>query len=222
MKQTTVKELYTKKASLYQWFFIKFLKYENGLKNFFETNQYLKQNDKVLDAGCGSGVLIKVLFQNVKSQKLSGIRFYGFDLTPAMLNLFKEWIEIVKSDNITLKKADVLKLDDQLPDDWNNYDLIVSSAMLEYVPKSKVNKALCNLKSRLKTGGTFCLFITKKNLLMSLLIKKWWKANIYEKEEIRKILTEAGFKNIRFKKFPYPYTYLNLWGFAIEAKKMRN
>ncbi len=222
MKQTAVQELYTKKASLYRWFFIKFLKYKNGLRNFFETNQYLKENDKVLDAGCGSGVLIKVLYQNAESQKLSGIRFNGFDITPAMLDLFKEWIEIVKPDNVTLREADVLRLDDQLPDDWNNYDLIVSSAMLEYLPKSKVQKALNNLYSILKTEGTFCLFITKKNLLMSLLIKWWWKANIYEKEEIRVILTEAGFKNIRFKKFPFPYNYLNLWGFAIEARKKKN
>lgn len=219
MNQIKVVELYTKKASLYHWFFIKFLQYENGHRKFFETNQYLKNNYKVLDAGCGSGVLIKVLSRIARSRELTGLRFHGFDLTQAMLNLFKEWIVKEKPNNISLKKADVIKLDDQFPNDWKNYDLIVSSAMLEYVPKNKVHKALHNLYTALKTEGTFCLFITKKNLLMSLLIKWWWKGNIYEKEEIRNILTDAGFKNIRFKKFPFPYNYLNLWGFAIEANK---
>lgn len=211
-------ELYTKKASLYHCFFIQLLQYENGLEKFFETNQCLKQNDKVLDAGCGSGVLTKVLSEIAKSQKLVGISFHGFDLTQAMLDLFEKWITGRNLD-IELKKADVLKLDEQLPKEWKNYDLIVSSAMLEYIPKSEVKKAFRNLCNLLKDDGTFCLFITKKNPLMSLLIKWWWKANMYEKDEIKQILTEAGFKNIRFKKFLFPHNYLNHWGFSIEAKK---
>jgi cyclopropane fatty-acyl-phospholipid synthase-like methyltransferase len=219
MKHKAVEKLYTEKASLYYWVFIKFFQYENGLRNFFKTNQYLRQNDKVLDAGCGSGVLIKVLYRVAKTHKLKGIRFHGFDLTQAMLDMFIKWIDIEKPNNITLKKANVLKLDDQLPDDWKNYDLIVSSAMLEYIPKSEVEKALHNLSKLMKEDGIFCLFITKKNFLMSLLIKWWWKANIYEKEEIRDKLKDAGFNDIRFRKFQFPYNYINCWGFAIEAKK---
>ncbi len=212
-------ELYTKKASLYHWFFIKFLRYENGLKKFFKTNKYLKQNDRVLDAGCGSGVLTRVLSEIAKNQKLNRITFHGFDLTQAMLNLFDRWISGEKLKNISLEKADVLKLNEQLPNEWKNYDLIVSSAMLEYIPKSEVKKAFRNLYNLLKDDGTFCLFITRRNLLTSVLIKWWWNANIYKKEEIKQILTEAGFKNIRFKKFLFPYNYLNLWGFSIEATK---
>lgn len=211
-------ELYTKKATLYRWFFIKFLRYKSGLKNFFETEQPLRQGSKVLDAGCGSGVLIKVLFSIARKRNMTGIHFYGFDLTRAMLDLFKEWIAKENAANITLKKADVLKADEQLPDDWRNYDLIISSAMLEYIPKSEIKEALRNLGSLLKPEGTFYLFITRKNFLMSMLIKRWWKANLYEKAEIKKVLQDSGFKEIRFKKFSFPYNYLNLWGFAIEAK----
>lgn len=222
MKQKKAEELYTNKATLYRWFFIKFLQYENGLRHFFEKRQYLKKGDKVLDAGCGSGVLIKVLYGIAKSRHLKDIRFHGFDITQTMLDVFKNWIDSEKPGNIKLKKADVLKTDEQLPDDWKNYDLIVSSAMLEYISKSEVKKAVLNLGDLLKPKGTFCLFITKKNLLMTLLIKWWWKANLYEKEEIREILTDAGFKNVRFKKFTFPYNYLNRWGFAIEAKRWEN
>ena len=92
-------------------------------------------------------------------------------------------------------------------------------AMLEYIPKNENGKAFRNLNNRLRDDGIFCLFITKKNLLMLLLIKWWWKANLYKKEEIKQILIEAGFKNISFKKFLFPYNHLNYWGFAIEAKK---
>jgi hypothetical protein len=54
---------------------------------------------------------------------------------------------------------------------------------------------------------------------MRLLIKMWWKANMYDKEEIKHVLVDAGFKKIKFKKFALPYWHLNFWGFIVEAKK---
>jgi cyclopropane fatty-acyl-phospholipid synthase-like methyltransferase len=110
-------------------------------------------------------------------------------------------------------------LEEQLPKDWRHYDLIVSSAMLEYVPKNKIRQALANLGALLKGDGTILICITKRNVLMRLLIKMWWKANMYDKEEIKHVLQDAGFNKIKFKKFALPYWHLNLWGFIVEAKK---
>ena len=214
-----IEELYTEKASFYHSFFIDILGYGNGLKKFFESHNYLKQNIKILDAGCGTGLLTRVLTGIAKKEKFEGINYHGFDLTQAMLDLFKKWIPKRYEQTILLQKADVLLLDEQLPKDWKDYDLIVSSAMLEYIPKSKIGQAIGNLIKLLKEDGTFLIFITKRNLLMRLLIKMWWKANMYDKNEIKQVLMEAGFKEVKFKKFLSPYWHLNSWGFIIEAKK---
>lgn len=219
---TTMKKiegLYTEKASFYDRFFVDILGYKNGLKIFFENYNYLKDNFKILDAGCGTGLLIRVLTGIAKKEKFKDIEYHGFDLTQAMLDLFKQWIPKGYGQTIMLQKADVLLLDEQLPKDWKNYDLIVSSAMLEYIPKPKISQAIRNVKSLLKEDGTILIFITRKNLIMRLLIKIWWKANMYDKNEIKHVLIEAGFKEVNFKKFLFPYWYLNSWGFIIEAKK---
>lgn len=200
-----------------------FLKYDSGLKKFFAKNQdYLKPNFKILDAGCGSGIVTKILFDLAQRKKLPDITFHGFDLTLAMLNLFRQWLNKHQVQNISLKQVDVLLLENQLSADWKNYDLIVSSAMLEYIPKEKMGIALTNLKGRLKDDGIFLFFITRNNLFNKIFINQWWKADMYKKNEIKKLLSDIGYKKIIFKKFPFPYSYLNLWGFIIETKSKIN
>lgn len=214
-----IEKLYTKKAASYHGLFIDFLKYDKGLESFFDKNQdYIKTHFKILDAGCGTGIVTRVLYDIANKQKLKGITFHGFDLTQAMLDLFKQWMSTKKVRNISLKKADVLILKEQLPKEWKNYDLIVSSAMLEYIPKEKMKKALNNLREKLKDDGVFLLFITKNNFFNKIFINQLWQANMYEKEEIKKILLATDYKKITFKRFPFPYSYLNHWGFIIEAK----
>jgi cyclopropane fatty-acyl-phospholipid synthase-like methyltransferase len=212
-------ELYTKKAPFYHRLFINILKYGEGLRSFFRNNHYQKKGMKILDAGCGTGIVSRMLYEIAQEDNLQGIKYHGFDITKAMLFLFKKWIALEKVKNISLEKADVLQLNKQLPSSWNNYDLIVSSAMLEYLPKNKIAKAIQGLSTRLKEDGTILIFITKKNFLMNLLIKIWWKANMYEEQEIKDILSNSGLKNVTFKKFPISHWYLNTWGFVIEAKK---
>ncbi len=220
MFQNQIKKLYSKRILLYHRFFLDFLKYGRGMQKFWEDNlDYIRPKFKILDAGCGSGIVTKTIYALAGKHKLTKISFHGFDLTPTMLNLFKQWIHKQGLHTISLKQADVLLLKQQLPPKWKDYDLIVSSGMLEYIPKKKIEIALLNLKERLKGKGTLLLFITKNNLLNKILINLWWKANLYGKDEITKLLWRAGYKKITFKKFTSPYSYLNHWGFIIEAKR---
>ncbi len=209
-------KLYTEKASLYHRVFVDFFRYGKALKLFFLKYDYLRSNMKILDAGCGTGILTRVLYEISAEKKLSGILFYGFDLTQSMLDIFSQWILNNNAKNVKIRKANVLELK-RLPQDWNNYDLIVSSAMLEYIPVEEVAYALLNLKSKLKKGSTLVVFITKQNFIMRFLVALWWKANIYNKKDIRKIFQVAGFRKISFRKFPV--RYMNIWGHIIEAKK---
>lgn len=135
-----------------------------------------------------------------------------------MLNLFQKWIKTNKIKNVELKQANVLKLD-KLPNNWKNYDLIISSAMLEYLSKEEIEIALTGLKDLLKSNGTIVVLITKRNLVTNWLVKKWWKALTYKKNEIQELFSKIGFNNIKFKQFPPPYRYLNLGVLIVEANK---
>ena len=122
-----------------------------------------------------------------------------------MLKIFQQWITSAKANNIELAKADVLDTN-SLPVGWNSFDLIVSSTMLEYLPRDKVKDALSNLKNMLKPEGTMVVMITKRNLLTALIAGKWWKANLYKKAEIRQAFAESGFEKIAFRKFSFGWS----------------
>ncbi|UCD84304.1 MAG: methyltransferase domain-containing protein [Deltaproteobacteria bacterium] len=213
-----VQKLFTEKTSLYHLVFLDIFRYHKGLKMFLRKSNCLQPGMKVLDAGCGSGNLTRNLYEIASEKGLDGISFHGFDITQAMLDLFKKWISGKKAENVELSRANVLQ-PGQLPVEWKDYDLVVSAAMLEYLPKDEIKDALRNLRILLKDNGKIIVFITRDNILMKLLIQIWWKANMYKRSEMMEIFKDAGFGRIRFKRFPFPYSYLSLWGLIIEAEK---
>ncbi len=212
-----IRELYTQKINLYHKVFFDVLNYDQAVHSFFKGSGYLHPNFKVLDAGCGSGLLTKSLLKISKDENLAGIKFYGFDLTKAMLNFFSKWLKKNKIDKVTLIQDDVLKLKNTSKI-GSNYDLIVTSGMLEYIQKKDLRKALINLKRLLKKDGKMIIFISKKNIITDLLIERWWKAGTYGKNEIRDFIIDAGFTDASFKRFPSSHRIIN-WGmFIIEVK----
>lgn len=118
-----------------------------------------------------------------------------------MLDVFGEWIAKQGIKNIELTQAKVLLLEEQLPSHWREYDLITSATMLEYIEKDKIIKAISNLKNLLKSKGILSLFVTRRNFQTRWLAQGWWKANVYEEEEIEQIFHQAGFSMISFKPF---------------------
>jgi cyclopropane fatty-acyl-phospholipid synthase-like methyltransferase len=142
---------------------------------------------------------------------------HGFDLTPKMLENFRETLRTEAIEGVNVAQADVLELH-TLPDGWNNYDLIVSAAMMEYLPQERLVDALRGLRSRLSEAGSILLFITRQNSLMKPLIGHWWVANLYKAEELEESFRLAGFSTIAFGSFPFPYKHLSLWAHIIEAK----
>ncbi len=217
-KTTEIQEIYTKKAELYHQVFFDILKYDKAVQSFFQKEKYLHSNARVLDAGCGSGLITKILFYISEQNKFRGVTFNAFDLTINMLNLFQKWIKINKIKKIELKQANVLKLD-TLPKEWKDYDLVIASAMLEYLSKKEIEIALSGLKDLLKKNGKIVVLITKRNIVTSWLVKRWWKARTYKKKEIEQVLSGVGFHNIRFKQFAKPHKYLNRGVLIAEAKK---
>ena len=133
-----------------------------------------------------------------------------------MLEYFRHALDKDGIEGVETAQADVLKLA-TLPGTWNDYDLIVSAAMLEYLPRARLVDALVELRSRLNPGGTVLLFISRDNWLMRPLIGRWWHANLYQAAELESSLRLAGFSRVAFRRFPFPYWLLSMWGHIIEA-----
>jgi SAM-dependent methyltransferase len=197
--------------------FVRAVRYPQGLRAYFLRSPLLRPGLRVLDAGCGTGVVTLALREALARRGLVPGAVHAFDLTPAMLEHFRRALRKRAVEGIELAEADVLKLD-ALPPGWNAYDLIVSASMLEYLPRGRLGAALRSLRSRLAEGGSFVLFITRRNWLTRPFIGRWWQSNLYSREELRDAFREAGFVSFGFGSFPASARYLSVWGHVVEAR----
>ena len=214
MADNSVQTLYTQKAKLYQFFFVDLLQWGKVIETFFQENAYLHPGMKILDAGCGTGSVTRVLYDLTRRQGYEEITFHGFDLSPAMLDLFRQWMNKEGVQDIQLQQANVLDLENQLPQGWAGYDLIVASAMLEYIPKEKLSQALGNLRNLLNQNGRLLVFVTKRTWIAQWIGAKWWKTNLFDREELERVLRQAGFTTSQKKTLPVSWDSFML---AIEA-----
>lgn len=211
--------LYSRRTALYERL-IRYVGYQNGIEKAFRTNMAhaLLPQARVLDAGCGAGAVTFALLKAYDTLAVPAGKVDGFDITPKMLQRFRNNLRSNRESRVRVVEADVLDLGSCLPADWADYDLVVSSGMLEYVPKNQLSDALANLRSRLGPEGCLLLFISRKGLFNRLAMKRWWQANCYDAAELELALRTAGFTSIAFHRFPAPYGFLNSWGFSVEAQ----
>jgi cyclopropane fatty-acyl-phospholipid synthase-like methyltransferase len=172
----------------------------------------------MLDAGCGFGMGTFALIEALRQKNLDYKSIDAFDLTPAMLGRFQEILDARGISRVQLRQADVLTLE-SLPSSWTNYDLILSTSMLEYVPKADLPRALKGLFARLAPHGHLLVMITRKTPETKILIEWWWRAQRYTKDELLRAFGEAGFRDPVFRRFPWRYFWLNRGSYVVEARK---
>lgn len=191
--------------------------YPQGLRSYFTASPLLRSGMRILDAGCGSGVVTLALRTALIRRGYTPGLMHGFDLTLAMLDRLRNSLAAQAIEGVEVVQANVLELE-TLPEGWNNYDLIVSASMLEYLPHDRFADALNSLRGLLNREGSLLLFITRDNWIMRLLIGKWWQSNIYSAAELRESFSQAGFSSVAFRRFPILFNYLGVWGYIVEAR----
>jgi cyclopropane fatty-acyl-phospholipid synthase-like methyltransferase len=129
-------QLFTRQHATYERF-IHLVRYPHGIRSFFLESPLLKSGLRVLDAGCGTGVITIALHDAMVRRSMPVESLHAFDLTPAMLEHFDSKLRARGGPVVEVRQASVLK-PETLPEDWRGYDLIVSASMLEYVPTGRV------------------------------------------------------------------------------------
>ncbi|HEX5648380.1 MAG TPA: class I SAM-dependent methyltransferase [Steroidobacteraceae bacterium] len=210
------KQLYTDKADTYLKFNALF-RSRQALQAFFKTYDGLRPGLRVLDAGCGAGDATLALTQALRRRRLEVAEICAFDLTPAMLSRFRQALARENVQGVQLFEADVLELQ-RLPPEWTNFDLIVSVAMLEYVPRPALATALAALRARLAREGRLLVFITRRNWVTKPLIETLWHAHRYTRDEVRSAFESAGLGTPRFRRFPASHFWQNVWAHVPESE----
>jgi SAM-dependent methyltransferase len=210
------RELFTRRHDTYARF-IRAVRYPQGLRAYFRASPLLRPDLRVLDAGCGTGALTLAVYDAATRRGVPLAALNAFDLTPAMLARLQTSLVRRGIKGIELAEADVLRLD-TLPTSWVDYDLVVSASMLEYVPRERFVDALRGLRGRLKNGGHFVLFMTRRNPLTRVMIGRWWQSNTYTELELADAFRQAGFARFSFPGFPLSARHLSLWGHVVEAE----
>jgi ubiquinone/menaquinone biosynthesis C-methylase UbiE len=210
--------LFTERADSYARF-IRAVLYPQGIRAYFQAAPFLRSGLRVLDAGCGTGVVTLGLHDALVRRGFTPGPMQAFDLTAAMLDRFKQRLRSAGT-AVELAQADVLRLNG-LPGGWNGYDLVVSASMLEYVPRESFTSALAGLHKLLRDDGRFVLFITRRNWLTRPLIGRWWAGNLYSEVEILDALRAAGFHGAALASFPLRFRHLAAWGYVVVASSTR-
>lgn len=208
-----VTSLYTRRTRFYVAY-VQAFGHRQGVQAVLASSTALSPGQRILDAGCGTGLSILALLGALRQRDLGYQSIDAFDLTPAMLEQCRRTVDTHGAGRVELRQADVLGLDDQLPASWRDYNLIICASMLEHVPRSAFPAALAGLRGRLAPGGHLIMIITRRAFYPT----RWaWHCEGYSRDEIAAACATAGLAPPTFRRYPWTSAWLNLGSHVIEA-----
>jgi ubiquinone/menaquinone biosynthesis C-methylase UbiE len=146
----------------------------------------LKKNIFILDAGCGTGGVIKKINQKEKTANIVGIDSSQEMLARANINL-------KNLKNITLKKADI----QHIPHKDDTFDVVINISNIHYIQDpSKVFKELHRV---LKPKGEIIILDWSRDNLLFKFMDLYWKLFLhpyikcYTLKEMTDMLVKTGF-----------------------------
>lgn len=212
-----IKQLYERRVSQYAAF-VGFFHSQRGIQALLEGSDLLHPRMKVLDAGCGFGMATFALLDALNARDMAPAQVNAFDLTPAMLQRFRSELNARNLTLVQLQEANILD-DNALPEGWTGYDFVISTSMLEYLPREQLPHALSALRVRMALGARMLVVITSKSPVTKVMIEWAWKAERYSAGELREAFSQAGFDQLKFTRFPLRYGWLNQANHVVVAQR---
>ena len=182
---------YDKIASLYNLTF-KFNGYGRSLHQYLRTHPIpLSRNAKILDAGCGTGLLTIALLKALDQP----VRITAIDLSGSSIVTAKKAIEekAGRADKVWFTQANVLAL----PFADKSFDFVVTSGVLEYVP---LREGFGELSRVLKRGG-YILHLPVRPSPVSKMLEVMFRFKAHPPREVAEN-TRRYFRVVKHYRFP--------------------
>lgn len=159
-----------------------------------DYGKLLNKEDKILDIGCGTGFLLKVLEDNLY------LNLYGIERDKAQFEESKKLLKTTK-----LYNKDVL---DYLKENNQKFNVIFLMDLIEHIPKDKIVSMLKQLYSCLDKNGF--LIIKTPSAESPLFSGKGRYCDFthkiaFNQNSIKMVLREAGFNEILCKSTKFYY-----------------
>jgi ubiquinone/menaquinone biosynthesis C-methylase UbiE len=165
----------------------RFKTYINAVTDKVLTSAYIRNDDRILDLGCGTGEMLFKLVQEYSCIK----ELAGIDLSEDMLKLARAKLDSFEA--VSLSKGTIEKL--EYPD--NHFDLVISSGVLHYV--KNVKGMASEVFRILKPDGLFLLIDMNQGSLttkISLALRRMTDpatVRYYSRQSASDLLTSQGF-----------------------------
>ena len=147
----------------------------------------IREDDTVIDIGCGGGINLQRYSRIAKNGKIIGVDYSSTSVKKSIE--FNQ--EEVNRGKINVIEADVVNI--PLPD--KIADVITASATIYYWPD--IIKAFNEIKRLLKDDGKFVMIQGVNGYTEELIeLKKEVELNAYNNQEFQEFLIETGFRKI--------------------------
>ncbi len=151
----------------------------------FLVKKYVKQDDKILDLGCGNGRLLK---------SLPEVSYWGLDVGSVLLVQAEKLANELNFRRVNFERLDMLELNKL---NENNFDVVFMLASFNHLPSQKLRlKVLVDIKKLLKPNGL--LIMTNWNMWQWKYKKSIWyyKSSKIKKQNQKIRGLKLGFKDV--------------------------
>jgi len=162
----------------------------------------IKNADKVLDVGCGTGMFLKLL-----KEKHDGVEAIGIDPDKGALEIATKRLTKFKDVKLIRGFGETLPFEDE------TFDIVFSTLAFHHMPTDIKQKAIKEIFRVLKKGGKLAIvdFGTARHHRFYKIIL-FWEPFEYIKSNldgvITKFMEEVGFKNVQEDSIKFPIIHL--------------
>jgi ubiquinone/menaquinone biosynthesis C-methylase UbiE len=159
----------------------------------------LQSIDRVLDIGCGTGILLKQLASTYPQSRL-----FGVDPVPKMLEVARQ--RLPETIDLAQGWAEKLLFEDE------QFDVAISCNMFHYIRQPMI--ALQEMRRVLRMGGKLIITDWCDDYwtchLCDIFLRRFDRAHFktYRQQEFRQILEDAGYKDVYIERYKINW----LWG----------